>query len=214
MSKNVLVIAPHGDDEVLGVGGTIQRHIKSGDVVTVCFIKGFENKRQRIQLQNTRKVQSILNYEHIVHLNRVCNIDHSTTGLVTQIDSIITKYTPEIIYCPGYGDMHQDHRIISHACGSSVRLGNNFKVNKVLLYEIPSSTDQGFAKFESPFIPNYYVSLNKQQIKQKCNCMNMYTLEQGSLRSNDAIIDLAKKRGRECSREYAEAFVCMRYIHD
>ena len=110
--------------------------------------------------------------------------------------------------------MHQDHRMISHACGSAVRLGNNFKVNLVLLYEIPSSTDQGFAKFESPFVPNYYISLDKQQIKQKCKCMNMYTLEQGDLRSNDAIIDLAKKRGRECFREYAEAFVCIRYIND
>lgn len=34
----VLVIAPHPDDEVLGVGGTIARHNAQGDSVTVCIV--------------------------------------------------------------------------------------------------------------------------------------------------------------------------------
>ena len=35
---NILVIAPHPDDEVLGVGGTMARHASRGDRVFVCVV--------------------------------------------------------------------------------------------------------------------------------------------------------------------------------
>ena len=39
----VLVIAPHADDEIIGVGGTIAKHIYNGDDVFVCIVtRGFE----------------------------------------------------------------------------------------------------------------------------------------------------------------------------
>ena len=34
----ILVISPHLDDEVLGCGGTIARHVKNHDDLFVCFI--------------------------------------------------------------------------------------------------------------------------------------------------------------------------------
>ena len=34
---NVLIIAPHPDDEVLGCGGTIAKYSQRGDHITVCY---------------------------------------------------------------------------------------------------------------------------------------------------------------------------------
>jgi len=36
--KKILVIAPHPDDETIGCGGTILRHIKNGDKVSCIFV--------------------------------------------------------------------------------------------------------------------------------------------------------------------------------
>ena len=47
---NVLIIAPHIDDEVLGVGGSISKHIPAGDKVTVVAVTDrleFKDKQRR-----------------------------------------------------------------------------------------------------------------------------------------------------------------------
>lgn len=51
----VLVIATHIDDEVLGCGGTIKKHTKAGDEVSVVFISSQSSKRFNVELINTRK---------------------------------------------------------------------------------------------------------------------------------------------------------------
>ena len=35
---NVLIVAAHPDDEILGAGGTIVRHVQNGDKVFVCIL--------------------------------------------------------------------------------------------------------------------------------------------------------------------------------
>ena len=38
MKKNILVIAPHADDEILGCGGSISKHIANGENVFILIL--------------------------------------------------------------------------------------------------------------------------------------------------------------------------------
>ena len=65
----ILVIAPHMDDEVLGCGGTIARHVENGDDLSVCFIAHriynhkFDKKKNDIEKKHVGKSKKILGYK-------------------------------------------------------------------------------------------------------------------------------------------------------
>ena len=90
MSNNVLVLAPHGDDEVLGCGGSIAKHIESGDHVTVAFIKAAYDERSTVQLQNTISAQKVLNYERMIIMNLDENIIHNKLEFIKELEEVFT----------------------------------------------------------------------------------------------------------------------------
>jgi len=54
---NILIVAAHTDDEVLGVGGTIARHVMEGDKVFVCSLcdRATNHKYEEDVIQQLRK---------------------------------------------------------------------------------------------------------------------------------------------------------------
>ncbi len=62
--KHILVISPHADDEVLGVGGYLMHNVNIGAKVSIMFaaIGGKDQKQnQDIRIKEAEKVCSILN---------------------------------------------------------------------------------------------------------------------------------------------------------
>ena len=49
---NVLVVAAHPDDEILGVGGTIARHVLDGDLVSIVIVGEGVTSRLRDRSRN------------------------------------------------------------------------------------------------------------------------------------------------------------------
>lgn len=209
--KKVLVIASHMDDEILGCGGTINKHIEQGDEVSVLYICSkqsvrFGNAILEERKAHARKVAELLQIKNIyfadlplIMLDSIPQLD-----VVTAIEKVIFEVKPEILYCHPYEDINSDHRIVNQSAVVWCRPSKTPFLKKVYFYEIFSSNPN--------FAPNYYVDIS-EQIDKKLEALSLYTTEINvQTRNIETTRAVAKYRGAEINVEYAEAFVLYRGI--
>ena len=216
---NILVIGAHPDDEVLGCGGTIVRHVDVGHHVTVCIVanRAYDHKyipklidREKASCQ---KAQEILCYQGLIFLDLPDEqLDHSQIDIITPLEKVLSDCKPDIVYIPHRGDLHQDHRAVFDAVRVICRpLGEHCPAT-LRVFEVPSSTDQVPGGNEWPFVPNYYVDIEKF-IDQKLKAMECYSKESRDFphpRSLDGLRIYAQKRGMEVGMQAGEAFMILR----
>lgn len=215
MAEKILIFAPHGDDEVLGCGGTIYKHTKNLSEVYVVFIRKSYDERSEYQMECAQKVKGILGLKDAYNLNLDDEIIFNKLSLIQELEKVINLIKPSTVYAPFYGDLHQDHRAVFEALNVATRIWAEHRVKKILLYNTISSTDQGLFNTIYPFIPNYFVPLTKEHIDTKIIALKMYDKElknEGHPRSLENVREQAKIIGRQIGEPYAEAFMCLRNI--
>lgn len=216
---DILVIAPHMDDEVLGCGGTIVRHVANADNLFVCFIAHriyehrFDKKKNEIEKQHAVNAKKLLGYKEAFFfgLNDE-RLDACIQDIIIPLEGCISKIKPGTVYIPFMNDNNQDHRAVFDAARVALRPTATPFINKVLMYEVPSSTEQSPPLAENAFLPNYYVDITKY-IDKKIESFKCYENEERNFphpRSEKALRVLAQKRAIEIGFEYAEAFMILR----
>jgi LmbE family N-acetylglucosaminyl deacetylase len=216
MSNTVVIIVPHGDDEVLGFGGVIQKHVKNSDNVHVIFCRKPIDERTQAQFNNIQDAQAILGYQ-VRYCLGFTEIQMSNDGLnlFRCLEDVLDKIKPNIVYTTFWGDIHQDHQITFEWVCRAVRIHGPLNVKQFYVGEIPSSTEQRPYIIGDTFKPNHYVSLSRDEIALKIKALECYTTEINKLphpRSSGGIFTLASARGSECASDYAESFMCLRNI--
>lgn len=216
--KKILVVAPHPDDEVLGVGGSIAKHVNAGDEVYVCIItKAYTPEWSDNFIKN--RSNEIKKAHEILNVYKSICLDLPTVKLDTfpQVDlnaaifEVVAKIDPEIVYIPHKGDLNKDHRLVHYAALVATRPANR-QLKKILAYETLSVTEWGSTI--DPFIPNSYIDIS-ETFDKKIEAMKAYgseLKEPPHPRSLEIIEALAKKRGSEIFVNYAEAFLLIREI--
>jgi LmbE family N-acetylglucosaminyl deacetylase len=205
---NVLVIGAHPDDEVLGVGGTMARHVMAGDKVTALILteaKGYPDMAER--RRETARVHKQLGVNSI-HLHfPTTRLDTLPLRDIAQsIGDVIKKVKPEILYTHFRGDVNQDHRAIFHATLVAVRFDRRIK--RLYCYEALSSTELGPDSFD----PNHFVDITKT-LNKKIQAMKGYPRELKKFphpRSLEGIRIAAEARGLLMGSNAAEAFRLIR----
>ena len=219
--KNILVIAPHMDDEVLGMGGTIARHVEHGDSVHVCFVAhriyegNFDKTANQREMGHAKEAQKVLGYTDARFLNlNDERLDVAIQDIIKPLESYIEEVKPQIVYSSFYGDNNQDHRAVFQAVRVAIRPFAKVAVHHWYLYETPSSTDQSPPIIEAAFMPNHYVNISNLLAK-KIEAFKCYETEMRKPphpRSVEAVTALSVKRGSEIGMLKAEAFMNMRSV--
>tara|TARA_R110000824_G_scaffold4503_2_gene21766 strand:+ start:9975 stop:10604 length:630 start_codon:yes stop_codon:yes gene_type:complete len=153
---NVLAIAAHADDVELGMGGTIAMHTTSGDNVCLLLITHSEYRSYDGTLVRPRETArreaeasaKILGIDDMFCLEYETKEVEYNVGLIEDIDRIIGKTKPDIVYTHWAGDVNQDHSAIAQATAVAAR-----NIPRVLMYR------SNWYKALTPFDGTYYVDI-------------------------------------------------------
>ena len=222
--KHILVVAAHPDDEVLGCGGTIARHIKDGDNVSVVFMADGVTSRdsaivkESVQERNSSAVDACnkLGIKNTYFLgfpdNRMDSI--ALLDVVKEIEKIITEIVPHTIYTHHYGDLNIDHQVTHQAVMTACRPEPSCCVKEIYTFEVLSSTEWASPNIDNAFIPNMFVDIT-DTLEQKMAALECYHEEMRHFphsRSIESVEALAKFRGASIGKSAAEAFAVLRVI--
>ncbi len=222
MSKNILIIAAHPDDEVLGCGATMARHTHHGDNVGVVFVSDgvgarnsdFENNLKK-RKESALKALKILGADCLSFLdfpdNRLDTIPF--LDIVQPLEDIINAFNPSIVYTHHYGDLNIDHAIVHRAIMTACRPLPHTPIEEIYSYEVVSSTEWGLQG--AYFQPNRFVDVS-DFFSKKIEAIQAYHEEMRLFphsRSIEHIDALAVHRGATVGLKKAEAFFLVRAIH-
>lgn len=224
MSSDVLVIAAHSDDEVLGCGGTISKLASKGLAITTVFLtngvgsrRSSEMKQKAKQRQNnSRRAADILGIKNIIQLDfEDQKLDVCPLLQITQeLEDIIDHVKPNTVFTHYVNDLNSDHALVAKATLTATRPMTGCTVKKLFAFEVNSSTEWAFGN--PAFAPNYFVDIT-ETFDRKIAAMCSYEEELRSAphpRSLDAIKALACLRGNASGYQYAEAFKIYRFLED
>jgi LmbE family N-acetylglucosaminyl deacetylase len=211
----VLVLAPHMDDEVIGCGGTIYRHVRRGADVTVVFITdgrygskdllhltGAERRKREQEVAATRKHEAeealqVLGVQHVVFWGAEETTLTATHDLPVKLAQLLKSLRPGVIYLPFFLEEHVDHRAVSQVLMEAVAgvAGTELDFDCVG-YEV-----------WTPLFPNYLVEIG-DVIEIKRQALEKY---QSQLADSDYIhtalgLNAYRSSALLDTRGYAEAF--------
>jgi LmbE family N-acetylglucosaminyl deacetylase len=222
MSKRVLVVVAHADDEALGCGGTISRHVAEGNTVELVLMtdgvasrttanKDILNRR----MNAAKQAHSILGIAESHFLDFPDNAMDSLPLLqiVQRLEPIVQLVAPSIIYTHFHGDLNIDHRITQQAVLTACRPQPGCGVKEIYGFEVLSSTEWASPQAGS-FTPNVHVDI-VPFFANKIKALKAYSEEMRPAphtRSLEHAEALALHRGYSVGIKYAEAFVAYRIL--
>lgn len=225
MTNRIVVIAAHPDDEVIGVGGTLTRHVDDGDEVHIIIVaEGATSRNESSNLQKKNREVSelqlasnaaaqIIGAQTPIFLglpdNRLDSLQF--LDVVQLLEGHIKKIDPHIIYTHHAGDLNIDHKLVNAAVVTSCRPMNVGSMKALYAFETVSSTEWNFGVSRSIFEPNHFVDISNS-LERKIEALSCYEKEMREFphpRSHEAIESLSRVRGSTVGFLAAEAFMTM-----
>jgi LmbE family N-acetylglucosaminyl deacetylase len=227
VSRPVLVVAAHPDDEVLGCGATVSRLAEEGREVHIAIMgEGITSRQARRADADAGQVKRLHRQAeaaaHKVGAKEVVlfglpdnRLDTVPLLDVTKLlEELVRKLEPEVVYTHHPGDLNVDHGIVHRAVLIATRPVAGHPVREVLAFEVPSSTEWSFQNIEPGFRPNVFVDVSKTLDTKiaALACYNSETRPFPHPRSPEALRAIAARWGSVIGCEAAESFELVRSI--
>ena len=225
--SRVLVVAPHADDETLGVGGTMAKLAAQGAEVHVAVVTGHGLEPHPLWppgawatvRAEAARAMDVLGVPHL-HFEEVpaaLVADQPVYQLNRTVAALVEKVQPEILFVPFLFDLHKDHREIFHAASVAWRTATatGRRIAQVYCYEVQSETHWNAPYLEAGFTPNTWCDIG-DHLETKLRALACYESQMRpspDARSIDAIRALAQWRGSQQHMAAAEAFVAVRLLN-
>ena len=222
MNKKILVVAAHADDEVLGCGGTIARHVEEGDHVNVVFMAdGVASRGADVSNALKRRNQARDHALKILGVKAWRALDFPDNRMdsvplldvVKALEIIIDNWQPTRVYTHFCSDLNVDHRVTHQAVMTACRPAPGISVREILTFEVMSSTEWATPGI-APFEPNVFVDIS-DYLPKKLEALAAYEMEMRlspHSRSIEHIEALARHRGSSVGLKAAESFVLIRSL--
>ncbi|MGL5873564.1 MAG: PIG-L deacetylase family protein [Xenococcaceae cyanobacterium] len=221
MTNKILVIAPHPDDEVLGVGGTIARLTNEGNEVYVAIVTkacppDFSEEDGEIDRREAIAAHRVLGVKETFFMSfPAARLDAIAHGdLNRELCTLCQKLEPDTLYIPFNGDIHLDHQKVFLSALVAARPNHNKAPKFIYAYETLSETNWNAPYLTPNFVPNTFVDISAH-LETKIQAMQMYASQIKPFpneRSEESLRALATLRGSTVSCFAAEAFVLIRAI--
>jgi LmbE family N-acetylglucosaminyl deacetylase len=227
-NKKILVVVAHPDDELLGLGATMNKLITEQNCTIRVVILGegitsrSENRNPeqwsqelKIHRQNIETARKSIGYESVGIYdfpdNRFDTI--ALLDIVKVIEKEKEDFQPEIIFTHHGGDVNIDHQRTFEAVITATRPMEDEVVKTVITFETPSGTEWRASTDPRHFIPNIFVELSEENVQAKIKGMECYEFEKRAYphpRSPEALHIVSQKNGIQVGFHLAEAFMLVR----
>lgn len=221
--KNILVVAAHPDDEVLGCGGTIARHANAGDHVSLLVMtNGVTARSDASDAAVNKRACALKEASHILGVSQFRQLDFPDNQMdavplleiIRNVEEAVRQWgQPSLVYTHHPGDLNIDHELTHRAVLTCFRPEPSCAVQEIRTFEVLSSTGWQGSR-GAQFAPNIFVDIS-MTIEKKFAALKAYSDEVRSwphARSIEAVQHLAEIRGSLVGLQFAESFQLERVI--
>jgi LmbE family N-acetylglucosaminyl deacetylase len=230
-NKKIMLVVAHPDDELLGLGATMNKLIEEYNVKTHVVILGEgitsrsdnrDTKKWKSELEihraNIHSAQAAIGY-HSVSIYDYADNRFDTVALLDIVKTIEKEkqnFNPDVIFTHHGGDVNIDHQRTFEAVITACRPMSHENVKTIITFETPSGTEWRAPTDPRHFLPNIFFEVSEKNIDAKIKGMESYEFEKRAYphpRSPEALKIQAQRWGVAVGCNFAEAFCLVRSIN-
>lgn len=215
-SKRVLVIAAHPDDELLGCGGTIALHKRSGHHVTAVIV--CEGESLRYGNEGSGQTSHIHDAARVAGIDEVRTLEFpdqkldtfTLTDVIGALEKVVCEVRPNVVYCQYGGDINRDHQLLFKALLVATRPLEQ-SLEAIYAFDTASSTEWAYPR---TFVPDVWIDISTTlDVKLRAMaCYEREVCEYPHPRSLKALEYRARAWGNQCCLDAAEVFMTVRRV--